>query len=408
MADYYPLIAKAIEGLSDKSPAIRRAVYDRARNALVAQLQRLEPPIAPADIERERAALDLAIGAVEAQYVLPTPQTPIDDEPTRTLLEPLEQESQQEQDEEVPLPPVASDDVPFDNPDSEPAYEPLPDQPEDISGRIERPKIGSKRPVSGQANRIRAIVLVASVFAVVVAIAGLAIYNRVDPAKDAPVVEQTTEPVDTPSETGKFADRLGGGVAPSTSPAEGNSSNTTTTVAVQEAVLFEEDPDNPSMPKANAGHVQWHLDVMDASPGKPLETVVRADVDYAEIGFKLHMLIRHNTDSSFPASHIIELTFSQKEGDADRVVRDSGVILMKDEVTEQGVQLTGLPAPVQENVFLVGLSDMAVDVERNKDLLMSKGWFDIPVRFANGCRAIISFEKGPSGYQTISEAFRVW
>jgi len=84
------------------------------------------------------------------------------------------------------------------------------------------------------------------------------------------------------------------------------------------------------------------------------------------------------------------------------------VILMKDEVTEQGVQLTGLPAPVQENVFLVGLSDMAVDVERNKDLLMSKGWFDIPVRFANGRRAIISFEKGPSGYQTISEAFRVW
>src|SRR5215218_8951485 len=84
MADYYPLISRALDGLSDKSPDTRRAVYDRARGALMAQLQSLDPPLAPAEITRERLALDEAIERVEAEYALgeaafeppPAPQPP--------------------------------------------------------------------------------------------------------------------------------------------------------------------------------------------------------------------------------------------------------------------------------------------------------------------------------------------
>ena len=39
MADYHPLISRAVEALPDKSPATRRAVYDRARTALQEQLR---------------------------------------------------------------------------------------------------------------------------------------------------------------------------------------------------------------------------------------------------------------------------------------------------------------------------------------------------------------------------------
>src|SRR5947209_812351 len=44
MADYYPLIARAIAGLDPSAPGeSRRALYERARAALIAQLRRGDP-----------------------------------------------------------------------------------------------------------------------------------------------------------------------------------------------------------------------------------------------------------------------------------------------------------------------------------------------------------------------------
>src|SRR5690242_9006193 len=68
MADYYPLIARAVEGLSDQTPEMRRAVYERARSALVAQLRSLDPPLSEADLQKESRSLDDAIVRVEADF----------------------------------------------------------------------------------------------------------------------------------------------------------------------------------------------------------------------------------------------------------------------------------------------------------------------------------------------------
>ena len=62
MADYYPLLARALDALPDRSPALRRAVYDRARSALIAQLRSLDPPVPEADIDLERQAIARAYG----------------------------------------------------------------------------------------------------------------------------------------------------------------------------------------------------------------------------------------------------------------------------------------------------------------------------------------------------------
>jgi hypothetical protein len=64
--------------------------------------------------------------------------------------------------------------------------------------------------------------------------------------------------------------------------------------------------------------------------------------------------------------------------------------------------------PVKENVFLLGLSNLPGDVERNTDLLLKRNWIDLPIRFASGPRAVLSFEKGASGEQVFNDAFRQW
>ena len=73
MADYYPLIAKAVAGLPSSTPEARSAIYQRARSALLGQLRRLEPPIPESDVERESAALEVAIARLEADLA-PPPQ----------------------------------------------------------------------------------------------------------------------------------------------------------------------------------------------------------------------------------------------------------------------------------------------------------------------------------------------
>lgn len=66
MTDYLPLLSRAVSNLGT-SPEGRRAVYDRARQALVSQLRAMNPPLAEAEITRERLALEEAIRRVEAQ-----------------------------------------------------------------------------------------------------------------------------------------------------------------------------------------------------------------------------------------------------------------------------------------------------------------------------------------------------
>ncbi len=67
MADYYPLIARAVAGLEKNTGDARRTLYERARTALVAQLRSVNPPLSENDVTRERLALEESIRKVEAE-----------------------------------------------------------------------------------------------------------------------------------------------------------------------------------------------------------------------------------------------------------------------------------------------------------------------------------------------------
>jgi hypothetical protein len=67
MADYYPLIARAVAGLQKNTGDARRTLYERAREALVAQLRGVTPALDESDVTRERLALEEAIRKVEGE-----------------------------------------------------------------------------------------------------------------------------------------------------------------------------------------------------------------------------------------------------------------------------------------------------------------------------------------------------
>lgn len=78
MTDYFPLIASAVQGLAKNTGEARRALYERARSALVAQLKAVEPALSESDITKERLALEEAIRKVEsgaARAALAEPRT---------------------------------------------------------------------------------------------------------------------------------------------------------------------------------------------------------------------------------------------------------------------------------------------------------------------------------------------
>src|SRR5690348_1715570 len=69
MADYTPLIQRAIDGLENNTGENRRVLYERARVALTAQLRGMDPPLEESEITRERLALEEAIRNVESEAV---------------------------------------------------------------------------------------------------------------------------------------------------------------------------------------------------------------------------------------------------------------------------------------------------------------------------------------------------
>ncbi|MDB5591003.1 MAG: histidine kinase, partial [Enterovirga sp.] len=177
----------------------------------------------------------------------------------------------------------------------------------------------------------------------------------------------------------------------------------------QRAAIFEENLADPQQPKVTPGRALWRLDTQSGGQGQPLETVVRAIVDLPEANVSMQMVLRRNRDPALPASHTMELTFTTaRSGDGARVVRDVEPPRLRGDDASTGVRLAALSVPVKENLFLIGLSDLRGDIERNTDALLNRNWFELPVRFNTGLRATVLFEKGVSGERVIADAFKQW
>ncbi|KQT46613.1 histidine kinase [Methylobacterium sp. Leaf456] len=480
MADYYPLLARALDALPDRTPALRKAVYDRARSALIGQLRNLDPPVPEADIELERKALDAAIERLEAGYG-PTPASPPEtpapkasppaepkpeprpepkaEEAKPAVAKPVEPakpaEAKPKQPAEAkpasppkkpapePLPPATlpADLLPEPGPPVDaqpfvpPPRRPRPEEraevrPEAASGFIptvpsvenedsaaadgangrQRPRIDVVARPAGRSRLLRNLFVGGVLASVIALIAVAAFFLRDQPADLQRTLAETQG--DNPAETpdAKFADRVGGEAEPKPKAPTPGASPAQPDVAVsQRAVLYEENAADPrAQPAAIGGHAVWRLDTVSGEQGEPLQTVLRATIEYPEAGLTLGMTIRRNRDATLPASHTIELAFTNYGSGAKRAVQNVGLLQPKEEEASRGSPVSGLPVRVRENLFLIGLSSLKSDVDRNTDLLLHRNWFDLPISYASGTRAILTFEKGNSGTRAMQAAFDAW
>jgi hypothetical protein len=532
MADYYPLIARAIAGLDPSAPGeSRRALYERARAALIAQLRSVQPPLSESEITRERLSLEEAVRKVESEAAqrardasrsggdraragdafrantrpnarpgegappsasqASRPRPP-SQPASRNERPALGQEDRQDQRPQRnlradappsrPQPPSSQPQVPMQDPQLPPTRERTgaprrgsdnsvpqapgvrgfrdiaadaddlgraaaqanraarktyanvpspspefdrlepsmenrgadPDAPYSYDESVEeaeryapppppRPRLAAdrepkRRARAGTVFPFKSAIAVGIVLILVGAaiLWGKSVVTTVSglfkPQPSVVEAPKDTSPLSKP----KIPDRVG----------QPSSTEQLAPVA-QRVVLYDEDPSDPKG-KQYVGSVIWRTEQIKASAGQKADIAVRADVDIPDRKFKMTMSFRRNTDTSLPASHTAELTFILPPDFAGGGVGNVPGILMKSNEQARGTPLAGLAVKVTDGFFLVGLSNVDADRQRNLQLLKERSWFDVPLVYVNQRRAIIAIEKGAPGERAFNDAFAAW
>jgi len=461
MADYYPLIARAVGGLEKNTGENRRVLYERARAALVNQLRGIEPTLDESDITRERLALEESIRKVEAEAAkrarpeaYEPPEAPIDEtRPTmrdqalrdfRGTMAEAEglggaaaqaNRSAHATYDAVPgdHPPFAGDSdhaaaEPEAGPPAAPAFNPLPPMPghetahtDDHADDLGAPPKGSWPPppmphfeaeeehetYARPARNYGRIVKIVLLLLVIGGLAGAGYWQRnaiMTTVANLRSPATTPKPADTAQPAGrpKIADRVGGNT--DTAP---SSANAPAAAVAQKVVLYDEDPNDPQG-KRYVGSALWRTETVSPGPGLAPELAVRADVEIPERRLRMTWSLRRNTDKALPASHTIEIMFTLPADFTEGGVNNVPGVLMKQSEQARGSPLAGLAVKVTNGYFLIGLSAVETDVARNIQLLKERDWFDIPVVYTSGKRAILAIEKGTPGARAFEEAFRAW
>lgn len=448
MADFYPVLSRAVAALPVNTAGTRQAIYERARAALVGQLKSIQPPMPEADIARQSDSLSLAAARIEAEFAAAAKRAELSLPAAEPAAQPPSDMSFGTPEEPVAKAPIATAtiaDAPVSGaavsgaavsgtavsgaawaepartskppffaplPENEPA--PLPESddgmataaPGDLAPPPEpttlRPRVSAPPKPSDARGQRRTIIVGSIVGMTVLGIAILA-YKTMDsspqPVNGRPPAERNAA---ADQRGGKLGERVGQDAAPTTPAVRPE------LPVAQRAVLYIENPEDPQKPQTVGGRVAWRLDSESVGQGRPVDTVVRASVDIPESGITLTFTIRRNTDAAFPASHILGMRFARSSDDGNGVVKEAGVPQFKSDEGERGAPLSAITSSLGDNLFVSALSNVPVEIDRNVDLMTRRNWIDIPVRFASGKRGIIAFEKGFSGDQTITDAFNRW
>ncbi len=440
MADYYSLISRAISALPQQKPDTRQAVYSRARKALQSQLRGIQPPVPEADIAAEGRALEEAIARLELEHASrgsqgreppalatrapaakaaagasPVPTKPGPTKPGPTKPEPakvpaadplavkqtaskppataraLEAASAPAPSRDA-LPPRSAEDAWRDTlAETAPAAAPR---------EAQRPAAPLPRPPKSQRPPARMLALGGVLIALLTIVGVLAWYLRERPEDLAKL--KPAETTSAGAEGGKFGDRVEGGATTS------GPKRVTTVPVAQKAELWVASLQEPEkVDRIYNASVVWRLENVGGGPGQRVSSAIRGDVDVPDAKLKMSLLFQKNMDTALSASHTITISFKPQAGSPLGNVKAIGPIQMRRADAQAGEKVAGIPVPITENNFLIGL--MRGDREaRNIQLMRSLAVLDLPLQFADGRAATINMEKGASGERVFADAIDSW
>jgi hypothetical protein len=104
----------------------------------------------------------------------------------------------------------------------------------------------------------------------------------------------------------------------------------------------------------------------------------------------------------------VQVAFTPLRGFLHYDVDSLSGITMKLQENFRGVPLRGRAMQVEPNKFKVLLSGAEPEKLLNFKLLNEQAWFDIPIIYGDGLRAIVAVEKGPTGEAAFKDGLSVW
>jgi hypothetical protein len=216
-----------------------------------------------------------------------------------------------------------------------------------------------------------------------------------------------TQVTQTPAPEPKLPGRVPQEQAPGQAPGAAAPGNQPAPAVAQRVVLYEEDPNDPQG-RRFVGSAIWRTETVSPGPGLAPELAVRADIEIPDRRMTVTWSLRRNTDKALPASHTIEIMFNLPADFPGGGISNVPGVLMKQAEQARGTPLAGLAVKVTNGFFLIGLSAVDADRTRNLQLLKDQQWFDVPIVYTNGGRAILAVEKGPPGDRAFADAFAAW
>jgi hypothetical protein len=423
MTDYRPLLARAIANLDPNTGEARRAVYDRARTALVNQLRGMNPPLAEADITRQRLSLEEAIRKVEGEATAapvspprgerpprPAAPQPRNEPASRTAPPPRNMPPPPPQDEGYGEPNDFQDDAPRDprgngRPDPRDRGQPRPEPSLRPRGARGRNPAEYAREDARKATRTRLVVFgIIFLLLLIAAAVGYVNRDRIFSIVSGAIplgtdMSDSAAPAPSPDKSG---DRVPQSQQQSNAPLSPSAQQAG---SGQRAVLFEENPGTQQF-TAIAGTVAWRAETISPGENRPPELMITADIDVPDRKLKVSFSIRRNPETSSSASHYVYVRFSGN--DSFGGIAQVPFIRMKPNESAQGAPLVAISHKVMAGFFLLGLSAIDADRDRNLTALRTQPWIDVAFVYENGRRSVIAFEKGPAGEKALADAFSAW
>jgi hypothetical protein len=152
--------------------------------------------------------------------------------------------------------------------------------------------------------------------------------------------------------------------------------------------------------RATPGNVTWSQTTRDGAPA------VQATLHLDGQEVATTVTVYKNSDPSLPASHLVEVQFSGQLGTSP--IQRVPALVVKQTEQARGQPLNAAAVSVTNELFWIALSDEAAEVARNLQLLREGSWFDIPILFEDGTRALLTFEKGIPGDQIFETTLSAW